>query len=157
MSTISPASSYKVPRHQQGKKEWSKELTTVLSVFGRNSAGQLPVSSVTPPATNLALPSTCFSSLPMNHHRHILEHYWNVEQIATKPTQKDILSTHDKKTLQILRDTCRHNGERYETGLPWKRNSPLPNNYFAALSHLRSLGKRFREHPQKKVKFDETL
>ena len=87
----------------------------------------------------------------------ILEHYWNVEKIATEPAQKDALSTHDKEALLILQDTCRHNGERYEIGLPWKRDTPLPNNYFAALSQLRSLEKRFREHPQKKAKFDETL
>ena len=67
------------------------------------------------------------------------------------------MSKHDKEALQILQDTCRHNGERYEIGLPWKRDTPLPNNYFAALSQLRSLEKRFREYPQKKAKFDETL
>ena len=32
-----------------------------------------------------------------------------------------------------------------------------PLRYFAALSQLHSLEKRFREHPQKKVKFGETL
>ena len=87
----------------------------------------------------------------------ILEHYWNVEKIATEPAQKDASSTHDKEALQTLQDTCRHNGKRYEIGLPWKSDSPLPNKYFAALSQLRSLEKRFREHPQKKTKFRETL
>ena len=44
------------------------------------------------------------------------------------------MSTHDKEALQILQDTCRQNGERYEIVLPWKRDTPLPNNCFAALS-----------------------
>ena len=67
------------------------------------------------------------------------------------------MSTDDKEALQILQDTCRHNGERYKKELPWKRDTLLPSNYFAALSQLRILEKRFVEHPQKNVKFDETL
>ena len=94
---------------------------------------------------------------PQSASTDILEHYWNVEKIATEPAQKDASSTHDKEALQIPQVTCRHNGERYEIGLSWKRDTPLPNNYFAALSQLRSLEKQFREHPQKKAKFDETL
>ena len=99
----------------------------------------------------------CHEPSPQSASTDILEHYRNVEKIATEPTQKVVLSTHDKEALQILQDTCRHNGERYEIGLPWKRDTPLPNSYFAAISQLGSLEKRFREHPQKKVKFDETL
>ena len=94
---------------------------------------------------------------PQSASTDILEHYWNVEKIATEPEQKDALSTPDKAALQRLQDTCRHNGERCDIGLPWKRDTPLPNNYFAALCQLRTLEKRFREHPQKKAKFDETL
>ena len=69
---------------------------------------------------------------PQSASTDILEHYWNVEKTTTEPPQKDALSTHDKEILQILQDTCRHNGERYEIGLPWKRDTPLPNNYLAA-------------------------
>ena len=108
-------------------------------------------SSVTPSETNLPPRRTCFISLPMNHHHsQPPPTFWNAEKIANEPTQKDVLSTYDEEALQILQDTCRHSGERYEIGLPWKRDTPLSNNYFAAL-------KRFREHPQKKIKFDESL
>ena len=110
-----------------------------------------------PTATKQLLFFASHETSPQSASTDILEHYWNVEKIATEPAQKDALSTHDKEALQILQDTCRHNGERYEIGLPWKRDTPLPNNYFAALSQLRSLEKRFQEHPQKKTKFDETL
>ena len=78
-------------------------------------------------------------------------------KIAIEPTQKDDFSTDHKEALQIRQDTWRQNGEGYGIGLSWKRGTSLPNNYFAALSQLRSLNKRFRKHPQKKVKFDETL
>ena len=100
----------------------------------------------------------CFAYLepsPQSASTDFLEHYWNVEKIATEPTQKFVLSTDDKEALQILQDTCRHNGERYEIGLPWKHDTPLSNIYFAALSQLRSLEIRFRENPRKKVKLME--
>ena len=96
-------------------------------------------------------------SLPLSASTDLLQHYGNVEKLATEPTQKDILSTDDKEALQILQDTCRQNSERYEIGLCWKRNTQFPNNYFAALGQLRSLKKHFRDHPQKKVIIDETL
>ena len=101
--------------------------------------------------------SASHEPLPQSPSTDILEHYWNVEKIATEQTQNMVLSTYDKEALQILQDTCLRNVERYEIGLPWKRNTPLTNNYFAALGQLHSLEKRFREHPKKKVKFDDTL
>ena len=79
------------------------------------------------------------------------------ERIATEPPQNNALPTHDKEALQILQDTCHHNGERYEIELPCKCDMPLRNNYFAPLSQLCSLEKRFRLSHQKKVKLDETL
>ena len=54
----------------------------------------------------------------------------------------------DKKALQIFEDTVKHNGERYEIGLPWKQNIQLPNNYFLAKAQLRSLEKRLNEDKQ---------
>ena len=90
-------------------------------------------------ATKYLLFFVSYETSPQSASNDILEHYWNVEKIATEPAQKDALSTHDKEALQIFQDTCRHNGEKYDIGLPWKRDTPLPNSYFAALSQLRSL------------------
>ena len=73
--------------------EWIRGAQTVFPVFEQNSAAQLPASSVTPPETNLPPRSTCFSSLPMNHHLNQLPWiFWNTtgtfKKIATEPAQK---------------------------------------------------------------------
>ena len=54
------------------------------------------------------------------------------------------------KPSKYLKKTCRHNGERYENGLPWKTDVNLPNNYYAALNRLRSLEKRSTRNPELK-------
>ena len=71
----------------------------------------------------------------------MLEQYWSIEKTASDPAES-FLSDVDKEALQTLERTCRHNGERYEIGLPWKTDVQLPNNYYAALNRVRSLKKR---------------
>ena len=56
-----------------------------------------------------------------------------------------------------MNETCCHNGERYEIGLPWKSSATLPNNYFAAVSQARSLEKRLKDKPITLQKYKETL
>ena len=56
-----------------------------------------------------------------------------------------------------MNKTCRHNGERYEIGLPWKSSATLPKNYFATVSQARSLEKRLRDKPIVLQKYKETL
>ena len=59
----------------------------------------------------------------------------------------------DEKALQMLEQTTKCDGERYETGLLWKRNDPfLPNNYSSALSQMKSL-----EYRLEKNRVEETL
>ena len=72
----------------------------------------------------------------------MLEQYWSIEKTANEPAESIVLSDVDNEALQILEKTCRHNGERYEIGLPWKTDVNLPNNYYAALNRVRFLEKR---------------
>ena len=87
----------------------------------------------------------------------MLEQYWSIEKTASEPAKSFVLSDVDNEALQILEKTCRHNGERYEIGLPWQTNVNLPNNYYAALNRVRSLEKRLTRNPELKKKFDEIL
>ena len=66
-------------------------------------------------------------------------------------------SLEDKEALRILNETCHHNGERYEIGLPWKSSAALPNNYSAAVSQAHSLEKRLRDKPIVLQKYKKTL
>ena len=87
----------------------------------------------------------------------MLGQYWSMEKTASEPVKSFVLSDVDNEALQILEKTCRHNGERYEVGLPWKTDVNLPNNYYAALNRVRSLEKRSTRNPELKKRFDETL
>ena len=87
----------------------------------------------------------------------MLEQYWSIKKTASEPAESFVFSDVDNEALQILEKTCRHNGERYEIGHPWKSDVNLPNNYYAALNRVRSLEKRLTRNHELKNKFDETL
>ena len=86
-----------------------------------------------------------------------LQHFWNIEKTAVEPQVQHTLNEEEQQTLRTLQTTIRHTGERYEIGLPWKPDASLPNNYFAALSQLRSLHKRLTEKPNTLQKFNSTI
>ena len=87
----------------------------------------------------------------------LLEKYWPIEKAGSEPAIDKRVSLEDKEALRILTETCHHNGERYEIGLPWKSSATLPNNYFAAVSQARSLEKRLRDKPIVLQEYKETL
>ena len=63
----------------------------------------------------------------------------DMEAYATT-VQVDPRSSDVKRALQILESSTKHNGNRYQMGLLWKKDSPmLPNNFKVACSQLLSL------------------
>ena len=74
--------------------------------------------------------------------------FWTCEGTSTTKASPNTTNQEDKKALQIFEETVKHNGERYEFGLPWKQNIQLPNNYFLAKAQLRSSEKRLNEDRQ---------
>ena len=86
-----------------------------------------------------------------------LQQFWDIEKTAVEPQIHQTLNEEEQQALQTLRATIRHTGERYEIGLPWKPHASLPNNYFTALSQLRSLHKRLKEKPDTLQKFNSTI
>ena len=46
--------------------------------------------------------------------------------------------------VQTMENSICHNGERYQIGLPWKPVNKIQNNYFSAVSQLKSLQKRLQ-------------
>ena len=62
----------------------------------------------------------------------MLQLFWTFEGTNTTKASPNTINQEDKKALQIFEGTIKHNGERYEIGLPWKPNLHLPNNYFLA-------------------------
>ena len=69
----------------------------------------------------------------------------NFSDLPVKPASRKFLSADDKEALRKLKETIRHDGERYELGFPWKEKTDrLPNNRDAALRRLHSMERRFR-------------
>ena len=75
----------------------------------------------------------------------VLENYWTIEKAGCEPVIDEKVSLEDKEALRILNETCHHNGERYEIGLPWKSSATLPNNYFAAVNQAGSFEKHSKD------------
>ena len=64
--------------------------------------------------------------------------------------QASPISLDDKKALKILEDTVKHVGDRYETGMLWRRRDvELPDN--------RAMAERCLRSSEKTQKHDDTL
>ena len=57
----------------------------------------------------------------------------------------------DKEAPDILNKTIGYNCERYEIGLPWKKQLRIENNHFAALSRLKSFHNQLSDNIQLRV------
>ena len=86
----------------------------------------------------------------------LLEQFWKIEAEGSQP-EPESKNPVDKEALDILNKTISYNGERYETGLPWKKSLRIENIYFAALSQLKSLQKRLCNDLQLKELYEQTL
>ena len=74
--------------------------------------------------------------------------FWLTESFGVRCLSNPPMSSEDKKALNILKETIRHTGERYEVGLMLRdQQFNFPNNREAALRHLYSLERRFKKDP----------
>ena len=79
-----------------------------------------------------------------------------MEAEGTQP-ESESSNPADKEALDILKKTITYNGERYKIGLPWRKPLSIENNYFAALSQLKSLHKRLSNDIQLKELYEQAL
>ena len=87
-----------------------------------------------------------------------VKRWLDMESYATTTVQVDPRSSDDKRALQILESSTTHNGNRYQMGLLWKKDSPmLPNNFKVAYSQLLSLERRLDKQPELKSRYAATI
>ena len=86
----------------------------------------------------------------------LVQQFWRIESEGIQPDSKPSSSL-DQKFLQIMNDSINFNGQRFEIKLPWKENSNLENNYFSALSQVKSLNRRLERNPQLHDNYIKTL
>ncbi|XP_057368282.1 uncharacterized protein LOC130689298 [Daphnia carinata] len=73
----------------------------------------------------------------------LLQQFMELDTFGTKPNVAKPVGDEDKRAWKILKETTKHNGERYESGLLWKLDDPaLPNNFFTAQRRLLCLEKK---------------
>ena len=83
--------------------------------------------------------------------------WWDIESYASRCDVSG-RSKDDEKALQMLEQTTKFDGERYEVGLLWKRRNPfLPNNYSSALNQMKSLEYRLERQPELKKLYQDTI
>ncbi|XP_057374666.1 uncharacterized protein LOC130695542 [Daphnia carinata] len=63
----------------------------------------------------------------------LLQQFVEADTFGTKPNVTKPIGREERRAWDILNNTTRHNGERYEVNLLWKMDNPdLPNNLFLA-------------------------
>ena len=85
----------------------------------------------------------------------LVHRFWKIEAERTLPEQNEDSSL-DQLVQTIANSNC-HNAERYQIGLPWKPVKKLQNNYFSAVSQMKSLQKRRQNDPCLNQKYNQTL
>ena len=67
----------------------------------------------------------------------------------------DPRSSSNERASKTLEETF-HDGERYQVGMLWATDEPLPDNYFAALVQLKSVENRLEKDPELKAIYQKT-
>ena len=75
---------------------------------------------------------------------HAFEQFCNYEGFGTAPNIPPPIPVADSQALSLFQRTIKHDGTRYEVGLPWKEGQPdLPNNEIASLRRFFQLRRKF--------------
>ena len=86
-----------------------------------------------------------------------LRHWWDLESYGTQ-YKVDNRSKEDREALKILENSIKHDGTRYVTKLPLRKEiNQLPNNYTTACGQFQSLEKRLSSNSDLKKKYSQTI
>ena len=85
------------------------------------------------------------------------QHWWDLESYGTQ-YKVDNWSKEDREALKILENSIKHDGTRYVTKLPLRKEiNQLPNNYTTAHGQFQSLEKRLSSNLDLKKKYSQTI
>ena len=83
---------------------------------------------------------------------------WETEAFGVQRPTQSILSSEDRKAMDILERSIRHTEERQEVALMWKEdNIVLPDNRSSSLQQLEYLLKRFKRDPAYAARYDKVI
>ncbi|XP_075248454.1 uncharacterized protein LOC142341411 [Convolutriloba macropyga] len=87
----------------------------------------------------------------------LLQLFWTIEGANFNQCSSKGQSADNKEALSILNDTIKHIGDRYQIGLPWKKDITLPNNYFMAKVQWHALQQRLERDTNLRDRYEETI
>ena len=142
---------YHIHRPEDSKSGTNGEPWPVRTKLGWTLCGPLPQQE----ATQMTV--SCVTASEDDALAEQIKTLWDIESCASRCDVSG-RSKEDEKALQMLEQTTKFDGERYEVGLLWKRNdSFLPNKYFSALSQMKSLESRLEKKPALKNLYRDTI
>ena len=83
--------------------------------------------------------------------------FWKIDTCGTENEDEVSLSENDQRAVEILNNTVRHTGERYDIGLLWREKVSLENNYPVAKAQVQSLNKKLKKDKALKDMYQKTL
>ena len=83
--------------------------------------------------------------------------FWKIDTSGTENEDEISLSKNDQRAAEILNNTVRHTGERYEIGLLWREKVTLENNYPVEKAQVQSLDKKLKKDKALKDMYQKTL
>ena len=113
--------------------------------------------------TTILNPKICQKSLPLSRNRidepeldELVQQFRRMESEGTEQDSNPS-SPLDQKFNQVKKDSINFNGQRFEIKLPRKENSNLEDNFFSALSQVKSLNRRLGRNPHLRDNYKKTL
>ena len=123
---------YPIHRPEEYKSCANGEPWAVKTKLGWTLCGPLPQKKA------VQMTASCVTASEDDALAEQIKLWWDIESYASRCDVSG-RSKEDEKALQMLEQTTKFDGERYEVGLLWKRNDPfLPNNCSSALSQMKS-------------------
>ncbi len=111
----------------------------LLTPFGWTVMGEVPA------ALNSVRSPACYTTSVEEDGHDIIEQFWLFESFGSRLERAQYSTEQEKLAIQILSQTIRYLGDRYEIGLPWASEKvKLPDNRKSALRRLYSTESRFR-------------
>ena len=109
------------------------------------------------PAKQAATLATTATSIADDKLANQLSKWWDIESYASHCN----LTGHSKEeqqAIKTLEQTTRFNGERYEVGFLWREDDvKLPNNFYSAMGHLKSLERRLQKDETLRKRYQEAI
>ena len=103
--------------------------------------------------------SSCFKAI-IEPEQDLVEQLRTWYELESYGAMKEVdpRSSADRRAVEILEKTTKHDGQRYQVGMLWANDDlDLPNNYYSALVQLKSLEKRLSKDEELRSKYSKNI